>query len=367
MAENSITTPPRSGNWIVIALILLGMAAAATAYIYWNNFVTVEPKGPPVGGDFDPDVANKELAQLDDDLAEAKRIRRFNAILDKARAFVGKYPKYPPAYTLLAKVYIELMEWPKAYAELEKSLKLAANQPMVHHLAGTMMYEMRDYEKAEDHYRTANVLNPNDPIHLVYLAQVFIRTSRLDEAKVKLLEAITLDSKSHEAYATMSDLFMKKNESIQALQQIDKALEFAATHERKVVIPYVLKRVAIQRRAGDAQAAMTTIDEMLHDHETYDPFVAKEVADTWGMLGHPEKAADFYERATAANPTEWLLLTGAADWALKSHNLAMARRNLRALERLDSTLPVLKDLRERVKAAETAEKEKVAKDKPAGE
>jgi tetratricopeptide (TPR) repeat protein len=354
MPDPTPPSSPRSGNWIVIVLILLGLAAAGTAYVYWTNFVTVGPKGPPVGGDFDPDLANKELAQLDDDLAEAKRIRRFNSILDKARAFVARYPKYPPAYTLLAKVYIELYEWPKAYAELEKSLALASNQPMVHQLAGTMQYEMRDYEKAEDHYRTAHVLNPNDPLHLVYIAQVFIRTNRLEEASVRLLEAIALNSKSHEAYATMSDLFMKRNEPSQALQQIDKALEFAAANERGVVVPYVLKRAAVQRRAGDPQGAMQTLDEMLHDSEMMEPYVAKDVAETFGMLNQPDKAAEFYERATAANPTEWLLLAGAVDWALKANNLPMAKRSLRSLEKLDPHLPALRDLRNRVAAADKA-------------
>ena len=353
MPDSSITTRAKNGNWIVIVMIALGVVAAAAAYIYWTNFVTInDGKDRANQGQFDAEVATKELAQLDDDLAEAKRVRRFNAMLDKARAFIARYPKFPPAYTLLAKVYIELNDWPLAYDELKKSLALSSNQPVVHRLAGTMQYVMRDYEKAEEHYRTAQVLSPDDPINTVYIAQVFIKTNRHTEAMKLLLQALQLDSKSHEAYATMCDLFMAQNDPTRALQQIDKALEYAATNERSIIVPYVIKRVEVLRRAGDAEAAMQTINEQLHDAEMFQPAVAKELADTWGMLGKPEKAAEFYERATAANPTEWLLHAGAVEWAVKAGDLTLAKQHLRVIEQLDPHLPAIKDLKERIAAAE---------------
>jgi len=353
MVERTPVTPPPkpTGSWVVVAMIALGIAAGTVAFIYWTKYVTVGEKDKSRPAVFDPEVANKELAQLDDDLAEAKRVRRFNAVLDKAKAFIARYPKYPPAYTLLAKVYIEMYEWPRAYDELQKSLALASNQPMVHHLAGTMQYEMRDFEKAEEHYRAAHVLNPNDPLHIVYIAQVCIRTNRMEEASLKLLEAIALDSRSHEAYATMSDLFMKQNDTTRALQNIEKALDFAATNERAVVVPYILKKAAILRR-DDPAAAMQLLENDLQDSEMIDPFVAPDIALTWAALGHPEKAAEFYDKATAANPTEWVLIRGAAEWSVKANDLPAAKRHLRTLEKLDPHLPAIKEVREMIAKAE---------------
>lgn len=353
MIEPASKSPAKTGSWIVVIMIATGVVAAAVAYIYWNNFVTVnDGKDRRVGPDFDPEQANKELAQLDDDLAEAKRVRRFGPMLDKARAFVARYPKYPAAYMLLSKVLIELNDWPKAYEEIQKSLALASNQPEAHRLAGTMQYVMRDYEKAEDHYRTAQVLRPDDPVYSVYIAQVFIRTNRHPEAMTLLLEVIRQDSKSHEAYSTLCDLFMAQNDPTRALQQIDKALDFAATNERAVVVPYVVKRAQVQRRAGDADGAMQTLTELLHDAEMFHPNVATEIAETWGMLEHPEKALEFYEKACAAIPTDWLLHEGAVEWAVRAGKLDVARQHLRIIEQIDPQLPSIPVLRKRIANAE---------------
>lgn len=352
MTELSSRPSSRSGSRLVIALIAMGVVAAAITYIYWTNFVIINDGKDRQIVEFDADQANKELAQLDDDLAEAKRVRRFSPMLDKARAFLAKYPQYPAAYTFLAKVLIELRDWPGAYEELQKSLALASNQPVVHRLAGTMQYVMRDYEKAEEHYRTAQVLAPDDPVNTVYVAQVCIRTNRHQEAMKLLLEALQLNSKSHEAYSTMCDLFLAQNDPTRALQQIDKALEYAATNERSVVVPYVVKRAQVLRRAGDADGAMQTLTELLHDAEMMQVEVAKEVAATWGMLEHPDKAMEFYERATAANPTDWMLHEGAVEWALRAGRVDIAKQHLRAIEQIDPHLPSIAVLKERVSKAE---------------
>lgn len=356
MTEPNPTTPRRSGSWAVIAMVVLGLVAAVIAYIYWTNYVKVgEPEPRTRAAEFDYERAAKELAQLDDDLAEAKRVQRFDAILDRVHAFVARYPKFPPAYTLLAKVYIERLEWPRAYEELQRSLALAAEQPLVHRLAGTMQYEMGDYEKAEEHYHTAHLLDPNDPIHVVYIAQVYLRTNRIEEAKIKLLEALQMNPRTHEAYATMSDLYMKQNDPTRALQQIDRALEVtqAIANERGVVVPYVRKRGAVLRRAEQPEAALQTFEQMLHEAEMFQPVVAREVAETWGQMGRPDEAVKFYDRATAANPTEWRLLEGATDWALRAGDVRAARRHLRSLEKLNPHLPVIAQLRRRVEVMET--------------
>lgn len=306
------------------------------------------PAPPPKTVVFDPDIALKELSQLEDDFAQAKQVKRIEPMVEKAKAFIAKYPKYPHAYTLLAKVYIELYKWPEAYDELQKSLKLDANQPMVHHLAGTILYEMRNYDSAEANYLTAVQLAPNDPLHLVYLAQVYIRTNRFTEALTRLLEALQLDDQFHEAYATMSDLYMKQNEPELALQQIDKAIKFTSLDKRDVIVPYYLKRASIHRRLGDPTAAMNELENNLLEHEQFQPRAAEEIAITWGMLREFTKAAEFYERAIAANPTEWRFYQGAADYYIKAGNVLKAKTYMRGLRSIDPNQPSIKDLQQRI-------------------
>ncbi|MEX2216199.1 MAG: hypothetical protein WD768_18960 [Phycisphaeraceae bacterium] len=303
---------------------------------------------PPKNVAFDPDIALKELAQLEDDFAQAKQIRRLEPMVEKAKAFIAKYPKYHPAYTLLGKVYIELYKWPEAYDELQKSLKLDANQPMVHHLAGTILYEMRDFPAAEANYLTAHQLSPLDPLHMVYLAQVYIRTERFTEALTRLTEALVMKDDYHQAYATLCDLYMKQNEADLALQHIDKAIKFTALDDREALVPYILKRAAVHRRLGDATAAMTDLENNLLDHEQFQARAAEDIAITWGMLNEPAKAAEFYERAIAANSTEWRLFRGAVAWNIKAGNLAKARTYLRGLQNIDPHQPAIKELQESI-------------------
>ena len=141
-----------------------------------------------------------------------------------------------------------------------------------------MRYEMKLYLEAQKHYVDAKYLDPENPLHHVYLAQVYIRINRMEEAKTLILNALTLDSNYHEAYATMSDLFLKKNDLPRALQQIDKAMKFIELDDRGLVVEYVVKRARILRRMNEPDAAMQAFDNDLHDHERYGPKVAVEIA-----------------------------------------------------------------------------------------
>ncbi len=313
----------------------------------------------------DAELANKELAQLEDDFAQAKQVRRIKPMIAKCEAFLAKYPTYPPAFTMLAKVYIELYEWPQALELLMKSLKLDPQQPMVHHLAGTVHYEMRQYDQAEQHYLSARTLSPLDPLHMVYLAQVYIRIGKHDQAMVELLRALDLNSQYHEAYATMSDLYMHQNDATRALQQIDKALKFVSQEKREVVVPYRRKRAAVLRRMGEPDAAMQEFVENLQDAEQYYPENAEDIATTWGMLGQPAKAVEFYDRAITANPTEPKLIEGMIAWQLKVNDTAKARQYLRHLKGLDPHLKIIATLEDRIRAADA--KAKDGEKKPAGD
>lgn len=323
-----------------------------------NRLQTLLDKALPAGQKaLDAELATKELAQLEDDFAQAKQVRRIKPMIARCEAFVAKYPAYPPAYTMLAKVYIELYDWPQALELLMKSLKLDPQQPMVHHLAGTVHYEMKQYEPAEQHYLSARTLSPKDPLHMVYLAQVYIRTNKHDPAMVELLRALDLNSQFHEAYATMSDLYMHQNDATRALQQIDKALKFVSQEKRETVVPYRRKRAAVLRRMGEPDAAMQEFVENLHDAEQYYPENAEDIATTWGMLGQPAKAVELYERAITANPTEARLIEGMINWQLKVNDTGKARQYLRQLKGLDPHLKIIATLEERIRTAEAKAKE----------
>ncbi len=344
------------GSYTVGILLLLAVMAAATAYIYWNNFVQVDdsPNKKNARQVWDKEAAEQELVILDREFSQAKQSKRFNTILQKTRAFVERNPKYPEGYTLLGKIYIELYQWERAYESFETSLNLDDRQPMVHHLAGTMCYEMRQYDITEKHYEQAKFLDPDNPLHHVYLAQVHIKTNRLDSALKLLLVALNLDSEYHEAYATMSDLFLKENDLPRALQQIDKAMRFVQQEldNRSMVVEYVIKRARVLRRMNDPNAAMQEFENNLHDMEHTLPPVASEIAITWGALGKPEKAADFLDQMVInTERMDVHLLAIAAEWQVRVNRLPMAEQYIQRIIDIDPTQKSIERLQGLVKSA----------------
>lgn len=354
--QGAVHPAAAKGSYTVGILLLIAVVAAGTAFVYWNNFVQV---GDPPGKknatqEWDKQAAIEDLVNLEREFSQAKQSKRFNTILQKTRAFVERNPKFPDAYTLLGKVYIEMYQWEKAYEAFETSLNLDERQPMVHHLAGTMCYEMRQYEVTEEHYAQAKFLDPENPLHHVYLAQVHIKTNRLDSALKLLLVALRLDSEYHEAYATMSDLFLKQNDLPRALQQVDQAMRFVQQEldNRSMVVEYVIKRAKILRRMNEPDAAMQEFENNLHDIEHALPPVASEIAVTWGALGKPEKAADFLD--TIVLKTERMdvqILEMAAEWQIRVKRLPMAEQYIQRIIDIDPTQKSIERLQGMVKSA----------------
>jgi tetratricopeptide (TPR) repeat protein len=348
-----------AGKWAVIGVLLLGIAGGTIAVLYWAQGLNVVPDNGANNGPWDRELAIKELAQLDDELGKAKGTRRYGKVLQKAITYVDKYPKFSDGYMLLAKIYIELYQWPRAYEQLEKALKIEYRQPEVHHLAGTVKFAMNFLDEAERHYRTAHQIDPNNAKHLVYLAQVFIRRGEYPKARVMLLDALRINRQLHQAYATMSDLNMKENNARSALQQIEKAIKFSDALDRPLAISYQLKAAAAHRRIGDADAAILTLQDNLQPDELIFPHIATDIALSWGLKGQPELAARFLEKAFEQNHRmDWVLIKAAANWRIKMRDFETATKHIAEIRRLDPKQPAIADLQERIRKAKAAPEQK---------
>lgn len=345
------------GRMTVGAVLLVAIVLGTIAMLYWMNAVTVEKPSQGVDRPFDRDAAVKELTLIEDELAEAKRLRRYSGVLQRARAFVARYPGFADGYVVLAKVHIELDEREQALAQLKTALDIEPHQPEIHHLAGTVQYLLGDLDKADHHYQMAKQLEPNNPKHLVYQAQVDIKRDAFQQATLKLLEAIEMDRQFHQAYATMSDLYMVQNKAEMALQQIDKAIAASnsldAKLNRELMINYLLKRAAIQRRLGDPDGAILTLHEGLQPDELNELRVAEDIALSWSAMGMADKAAEYMETAfTAHGRADWRMLAAATRWRIKHGDFETARKHISELRRLDPRLPAIVELEEALQLAE---------------
>ncbi len=350
-----VTSPrrrSRRGIGVVVGLIVLGVAVAIVVRAYWSrqaeHLRQQTASNQPGAGSvaFDQNQAELELARTQEAFSEAiTRRRDVTPARDAARGLVERYPHFVPARTLYAQVLLKHGDFDAAYDQLTLSLELDAQQPEVHVLAGTVALELEQLEQAAGHFSNAVGLDPTNGLHRVRLAQAYLQLRRFDDTRDTLLEALRIDSALHQAYALLADTYAQQNKATLALPQIQKAIELTGSSERPITVAYIRKKAAILRRDNRPDEALLTLQN-LRPEELADPGVIEDMALCWSMTGRFSKAAELYEDALAANPTNPRLVVGAARWRVKAGDADAARKHIQTLRRLNPRHPALDELRE---------------------
>lgn len=344
----------RSGRtwWFVLVLIVLAGAGAlgiwALATRPGTGQGTARPAGAVPGGD--PKAAQAELEALQEQMTatfEAPNPTKGEALLVEARAVVERYPKYAPARTFYAQTLLYLSRFEEAYQQLVMSLSLDGQQPEVQMLAGTTAMQLDKVEQAAQHYSQAVGLQPQNPRYRLFLAQALLRLNQPERARDELLQTLRIDSSQHQAYATLSDIYAQQNRLDLAMSQIQKAIEHTPAAQRSMQLAYIRKKAVLLRRDNHPEQALALF-KTLSSQERSEPANVEEMAVSFAMLGKPAMAAELYENALLARPTEWRLAAGAAQWRLKTGDKAAARRHVETLRRLNPRATVLAQLEEAV-------------------
>lgn len=101
-------------------------------------------------------------------------------------------------------------------------------------LLGTMLMDLRQWEKAEDTLRRTLEIKPDSAPALLSLGEVFWRRKRFDEAERTLLEGLKLDEASWHGHFTLARLYDEQNEIKKAAPPIGRTLQlkpdFAEAH-----------------------------------------------------------------------------------------------------------------------------------------
>lgn len=273
--------------------------------------------------------------------------RQDTDLIPQATALVETYPSFAPARTLLAQLYINQGKYDLAYPQLVKSLTLDSQQPKVQQLAGTVAQGLGKYAEASTHFGQAVGLEPANGRYRVFLAQTFIEQRRYDDAKMTLLQALQIDSNLHEAYYALSTIDAKEGRLVQAITQVNRALEhltFEDDGPRQAYVRWLAKLLMRDNRPTDALQVFSK----LTDEQRRSAPVLEDQAVAWQMLGKPERGASLYEDALALQSDQWPLALGAARWYLKANDKPNAKRMADALRRINPTAPALTELSKEV-------------------
>lgn len=105
-----------------------------------------------------------------------------------------------------------------------------------HTIAGYLhLQPSGDVQSAIKELETARAMNPGEPSIHGQLGAAYVRVGRLDEAVAALQEAIKRNGMFHEAHNNLAMLYHQRGDRSQALQAIERALEFKpddATYRR---------------------------------------------------------------------------------------------------------------------------------------
>jgi type IV pilus biogenesis/stability protein PilW len=130
-------------------------------------------------------------------------------------------PRLPEVYNNLGAMYFEQKRWAEARDVLLKGLEfpLYLNAERIHNNLGLVYEALEDFEKAEQSYRAAIVAN--EKFYLAYqnLGRMFLQRSQIPQARVMLLEAVSLCKTCSEARYHLGTVFLRENKKAEAIEQ----------------------------------------------------------------------------------------------------------------------------------------------------
>ena len=276
---------------------------------------------------------------------------RLESFVETIRKFVDRHPDFAAGRTLLGQVLLDAGKPREALEEVRTSLDLNSRQPQIHCLAGVVAAKLDDPELAEEHFLAAIALEPRNGQFRMQLANVYVHSGRLSEAKQAFGEALRLDSSLHEAHATLSGMYAEEGEPKKAIEHIRKAIELTTLSERGKHVVYVRKQARLELAADRPDDALRTL-KSLTVRELLDPEVMADMTACWASKDRPDLAAELYEDAMRIFPADPNLIANAARWRITAGDTRAAREHVRALQRLSRDLPAIAELERKLRTAE---------------
>ena len=154
--------------------------------------------------------AEAKSAQAQGNLAAAAA--RYESLLKIA-------PKLAPAYNNLGSIYLEMRDYQKAIATLQRGLELDPKMVSAMALLGISRYQMADYAGARRDLEASLRINPKDENVELFLCKDLIKLSDFDSAAVHLQQISKRQPQNQEIWYLLGKVHMKLSE--QALSTLN--------------------------------------------------------------------------------------------------------------------------------------------------
>ena len=263
--------------------------------------------------------ATKPVPEVPANLGKRPNQDAITAILDSAKVYVresslGKaetvlaqgvleYPEDQELRRAYAEVLMMNEQYESAYHEFTEALRIGPRYSELEFTAGTMATKINAPDRAAAHFQSAQTMDPTKPEYPLFLAQAQLSMGELDKAASALVIASKLAPDNPIIYGTLAEIFLRKNSSRMALDQIAKARQLdPANMGWKVIEARALKRLG---RADESLMVLASLPES----------VAKLRVECHGVLKQFDRAARTAQQASKEHPKDAELAYMAAYWS----------------------------------------------------
>jgi tetratricopeptide (TPR) repeat protein len=214
-----------------------------------------------------------------------KAIECFNQAIETDPTYALAYAGLADCYYRLSNVYAPTREaMPRARAAALKALAIDPEISETHTVLGLikMCYEL-DWVAAEEEFRKAIKINPNDSIAHQRFGFYFDVLGRFDEARRELELALNIDPLSPQLYASFGAMFYLARDYSSAIGEVQKALELDGTH-----IPSLYLLGRIYEELGYIEQAIGLFKKILSLNET--PMLTAVLGHAYALAGDERQA-----------------------------------------------------------------------------
>src|SRR5581483_12149165 len=208
-------------------------------------------------------------------------------------------PGLPQAQALLAEWYLETAFSKEAVRRLEWAVRTAPDNAAYWHLLGRAYgaLEVRN-NAAEDAYRRAVALEPQNPLYRLDLADMLVINSKTMEAEEAYRRAVALAPHDPDALSRLGGFLLDQPPTPARRQEAERVLQEAVARDRDSDFAfYQLGRLRFE--SGDAKGAITPLSRAVA--------LVPEIPETWYLLSRAyARAGDsLHAQAALRNFQQW--------------------------------------------------------------
>lgn len=281
------------------------------------------------------DEATAILARLVDRAPsdQTVRIAYAQALLGQ-RKFTEAYGQYEAAISLRG------MPTKRPSENEVSSIARDPSGAALHFEAGTCANTAGKVDRAIEHYWMAQTLDNTEERYPLFLGMMQLKVGDDAAATASLIRAAKLKPDLAEAWGTLAEIALKKNQLGLAAQHLEKA-----TKLQPEVARWRLVQARIFNREGKPEQAANIV-LALDPATRMEPSVLALMSETYGLLGNAADGATMWADAAKIRPNDGETLYQAAVWARRAKRDEQAKAFAKTAAMLghEGAKELLKDL-----------------------